>query len=147
MAESRLNQRKPMSKLRSFDEIMLGPSAKQIVGRMEQSHREFEQRQKAVWSRLVPQIAFVLLRCDAKRTRAGIQDIAGEAFATYPDDFATGFARRKIPDSALVLMTLNEAKTRQWGYVAGDWFREWRLTEKGLAFAKEVERRRTAKKH
>src|ERR1051325_898785 len=135
-----------MRKLRSFDEIMLGPSARQIVAGIEQSQREFQQRKGAAWSRLVPQIAFVLLRCDARRTRASIDDIAGEALATYPEDFSTGFAGRRIPDSALVLMTLNEAKTRQWGYVAGDWFRGWRLTEKGFGFAKDVERRRAARK-
>jgi hypothetical protein len=135
-----------MRKIRSFEQIMFGPSAKQIVSKMDQSQREFEQRQKAVWGRLVPEIAFVLLRCDAKRVRAGIHDIAGEALATYPDDFSTRFAGHRIPDSALVLMTLNEAKTRQWGYVAGDWFRGWRLTAKGLGFAKDVERRRAARK-
>ncbi len=135
-----------MRKLRSFDEIMLGPSAKQIVANIEQSQREFEQRQKAAWNRLVPQIAFVLLRCDAQGKRAGIHDIAGEALATYPDDFSTGFAGQRIPDSALVLMTLNEARTRQWGYVAGNYFRGWRLTKKGLTFAKDVERRKAERK-
>ena len=135
-----------MRKIRSFDEIMLGSSAKQITARMEQSQREFEQRQKAAWGRLVPQIAFVLLHCNAKRTRAGIHDIAAEALGTYPDDFSTGFVGRRIPDSALVLMTLIEAKTRRWGYVAGDWYRGWRLTKKGSAFAMDVERRKAAKR-
>jgi hypothetical protein len=76
------------------------------------------------------------------RERSPIRDIAEEAVATYPGGFQTYFDRRKIPDYSLVLLTLNEAKKREWGYVAGDWFKGWRLTKKGAAFARNVQRRR-----
>ncbi len=135
-----------MRKVQSFDEIILGPFAKRIETEVQQSQREFEQRQKAVWSRLVPQISFVLLRCDAKRRRASIYEIADEALATYPTDFSTGYGGRGVPDHSLVLLTLIEASKRAWGYTAGDWYRGWRLTKKGIAFAKDVERRKASRK-
>lgn len=91
---------------------------------------------------MVPEIAFVLLKCNAVRERATMRDVTEEAFATYPGVFKTWFDGRKIPDHALVLLTLNEAKRREWGYAAGDWFKGWRLTKKGVAFARDVERRR-----
>ncbi len=109
---------------------------------MENRQAEFEQRQRAAWSRMVPEIAFVLLKCKATRERATTRDVAEEAFATYPGVFETWFDGKNIPDSALVLLTLNEAKRREWGYAAGDWFKGWRLTKKGLAFARDVQRRR-----
>lgn len=116
-----------MRKVQSFDEIILGPSAKRIEAEMQQSQREFEQRQKAVWSRLVPQIAFVRLRCDAKRRRASIYEIADEALATYPTDFSTGYGGRGVPDHSLVLLTLIEASKREWGVHC------WRLVSRMAA--------------
>jgi len=86
-------------------------------------------------------MAFVLLKCKAIYERSSIDDIAAKAAATYPASFETHFDRRKIPDLALVLLTLNEAKKREWGYVAGNWFKGWRLTKKGAAFARDVQRR------
>jgi hypothetical protein len=103
---------------------------------------EFEQRQRAAWSRMVPEITYVLLKCKAMRDRATMRDVTEEAFATYPGAFETWFDGRKIPDYSLVLLTLNEAKRREWGYAAGDWFKGWRLTPKGAGFARNVERRR-----
>jgi hypothetical protein len=111
-------------------------SFKQLDREFEQSQEEFRHRQRANWSRLVPEIAFVLLRCGANRRRIFTNEIVAEAVATYPGDF----------DGPLVLLTLLEAKRREWGYAAGNWFRGWRLTKKGLAFAKDVERRRVERK-
>ncbi|PZR72791.1 MAG: hypothetical protein DLM73_12315 [Chthoniobacterales bacterium] len=95
---------------------------------------------------MVPEIAYVLLKCKATRERATMRDLTEEAFATYPGVFETWFDGRKIPDYSLVLLTLNEAKRREWGYAAGDWFKGWRLTPKGAAFARDVERRRQARR-
>jgi hypothetical protein len=100
-----------MSKLRSFEEIIMGKSSRQLEARIEQSQQEFQHRQRANWSRLVPELAFVLLRCGADRKRVFTNEIASEAVVTYQDDF--GY--EKCPDQALVLLTLLEAKT-----VSGD---------------------------
>jgi hypothetical protein len=109
---------------------------------MENWDYELRQKQRANWVELVPEITFVLLKCKATRERSPIREITEEAFATYPGVFETWFDRKKIPDYSLILLTLNEAKKREWGYVAGNWFKGWRLTKKGLAFARNVERRR-----
>jgi hypothetical protein len=111
-------------------------SLKQMDRELEQSKDEFWHRQRANWSKLVPEITFVLLRCGADRKRIFTNEIVAEASATYPSDF----------DGPLVLLTPLEAKKREWGYAAGSWFRGWRLTKKGTVFAKDVERRRAAKK-
>ena len=125
-----------MKKLRSFEEIIMGRSSRRLEAETEQSQQEFSHRQRANWSRLVPELTFVLLRYGANRKRIFTNEIAAEAAAIYPGDF----------DGPLVLLTLFEAKRREWGYAAGNWFRGWRLTKKGLAFAKDVERRRATRK-
>jgi hypothetical protein len=112
--------------------------------RIDNRYEELRQRQRANWSELVPEMAFVLLKCRATRERAHMWEIASESVATYPRSFDTSFGGRKVPDYALVLLTLAEAKKREWGYLAGDWFKGWRLTRKGTAFARDVERRRNA---
>jgi len=117
-------------------------SFRQLDRELEQSQEEFRHRQRANWSRLVPEMAFVLLRCGANRKRIFTSEIAAEAVATYPGDF--GY--EKHSDQALVLLTLLEAKRREWGYAAGNWFRGWRLTKKGLVFARDVERRKKEKR-
>ena len=131
-----------MRKRTSYAEIVMSKSGRQIDAEVEQSQQECWHRQRASWSRLVPELTFVLLRCGANRKRIFTNEIASEAVITYPGDFGLG----KYPDQALVLLTLLEAKRREWGYAAGNWFRGWRLTKKGLAFAKDVERRRAARK-
>jgi hypothetical protein len=113
--------------------------------RIENRYEEFRQRQRANWSELVPEITFVLLKCHARYERAHIREIAEEAVATYPGSFETYFNGRKIPDYSLILLTLAEAKKREWGYAAGDWFKGWRLTKRGVAFARDVQRRRDAR--
>src|SRR5438445_12050873 len=82
--------------------------------RMENFELQFQQERRANWSRMVPEIAFVLLKCNAIRERSSIRDIAEEAFATYPGAFETWFNGKKIPDHSLVLLTLGEAKKREW---------------------------------
>lgn len=131
-----------MRKRRSYAEIVMSKSPRQLDAEADQTQQEFWHRQRANWSRLVPELTFVLLRCGANRRRIFTNEIASESVVTYPGDF--GF--EKCPDQALVLLTLLEAKRREWGYAAGNWFRGWRLTKKGLAFAKDVERRRAARK-
>src|SRR5436190_1677684 len=79
-------------------------------------YEEFRQRQRANWSELVPEITFVLLKCRATRERAHIREIASQAVATYPGMFETHFNGRRIPDYSLILLTLAEAKKREWGY-------------------------------
>jgi hypothetical protein len=110
--------------------------------RLDNHYKEFRQRQRANWSQLVPEITFVLLKCRATRERAHVGEIATEAVATYPGMFETYFNGRKIPDYSLILLTLDQAKKRDWGYAAGDWFKGWRLTQKGASFARDVQRRR-----
>ena len=125
----------------------MSKSLREIERKIERTHAEFLQRQKAKWSQLIPEIAYVLLKCGATRRRAMMNEIAAEAFETYPHDFFTWFGQRRMPDHALILLTLTEGKHRKWGYVAGDWFRGWRLTKKGLAFARDVDRRKKNRTH
>lgn len=110
--------------------------------RLDNWHEEFRQRQRANWCELVPEITFVLLKCRATYERAHIREIAGEAVETYPERFDTYFNGRKIPDYSLICLALTEAKKREWRYAAGNWFKGWRLTKKGAAFARDVQRRR-----
>lgn len=84
----------------------------------------------------------MLLKCGALPKRASIDAIAEEACGTYPGAFETRFSGKKVPDYSLILLTLDQAKKREWGYAAGDWFKGWRLTKKGVAFARDVQRRR-----
>jgi hypothetical protein len=43
-------------------------------------------------------------------------------------------------------MTLLEAKKKEWAYVKGNWYEGWKLTRRGLYFAKDIERRIKNKK-
>ena len=141
-----------MRKLRSFDEIMLGPKAKQILGKMEQSQREFEQRQKAIWGRLVPEIAFVLLRCDAKQQGPASTTLLAKrsqyipmAYGNisvlnarlFPAQFAfTGFA--ESPDAMRTNRTLLQMRPKSRGLATSDPRRGVFLTEKGREAAAKV---------
>ena len=112
---------------------------------MQNREEEFRKRERANWCELVPEITFVLLKCRATRERAHIQEIGEEALATYPGSFDTYFAGRAVPDFSLILLALAEAQNDSWGYIVGDWFKGWRLTRKGAAFARDVERRLEAR--
>jgi hypothetical protein len=76
-------------------------------------------RKRADSTRRVPEITFVLYLCGAIRTRASLEEIAEQAMITYPRSYVTVVARKRIPDLALMLLTLNEGKKREWGFVAG----------------------------
>ena len=91
------------------------------------------------WNDLVPEITFALFLCDGIHRPVEVEDIANKATATYPGDFTTLVGRRAVPDLALMMLALTEARRRQWGYVAGNWYQGWRLTKKGLHFARNVE--------
>lgn len=96
---------------------------------------------------LVPEIAFTLYLCEATHKKASIETIAAQANATYPKDFFTWVDGRKVPDLALIQVILSEASSKEWRYVIGDWSSGWRLTKRGLRFAKDVERRALARGH
>ena len=96
---------------------------------------------------LVPEIAFTLYLCEATRKKASIETIAAQANATYPKDFFNWVDGRKVPDLALIQVILSEASSKEWRYVIGGWSSGWRLTKRGLRFAKDVQRRALAKGH
>jgi hypothetical protein len=91
---------------------------------------------------LVPEVVFCLFLCNGVRKSVGIEEIAAQASITYPADFFTWVDGERVPDLALILLTLNEATSRESGYTIGDWASGWHLTRKGLRFAKDVERRK-----
>ena len=91
---------------------------------------------------LVPQITFCLFLCRGIRRSIDIEQIAAQAGSTYPGDFLTWVNGEPVPDLALILLVLNEAKSPEWRYAIGDWYNGWHLTKKGLRFAKDVERRK-----
>jgi hypothetical protein len=97
---------------------------------------------RANLSAYAPEIAFVLYLCNAVRKRVRIEEIAGQAIATYPRDFYTWVNGKKVPDLALIHLALTVASLRELRYVVGDWSRGWHLTKKGLRFARDVERRK-----
>jgi hypothetical protein len=101
---------------------------------------------RADWTRRVPEVTLLLWICRATRSRTFIEEIASQALITYPRSFVTTIDGKRVPDLALLLLTLNEAKKRKWGYVAGGWVRGWRLTRKGVEFAKDIERRARERK-
>lgn len=100
-----------------------------------------QRQHRTSWAALVPEITFVLYLCDAVRRKIRIEVIAAQADATYPDDFFTWVDGNRVPELALIQLILAEASTQEWGYVVGDWTTGWRLTKKGLRFAKNVARR------
>lgn len=103
-------------------------------------YERLQREHRTNWSTLVPRIAFVVYLCGAIRKRVRIERIAAQANATYPDDFFTWVAGKKVPDLALIHLILTEASLREWRYVIGDWNCGWHLTKKGLRFARNVER-------
>jgi hypothetical protein len=113
--------------------------------KLDEMFDEMHRKQRANWSQLVPEITFVLYLCGAIRERETIEVIGEQAVKTYPNSFITRVGGKKVPDLCLILLTLNEAQKRKWGYLAGNWFRGWRLTQKGRCFAEDVWRRKTQK--
>lgn len=97
------------------------------------------------WGALVPEITFVLYLCGADKKHIDTGIIADQATSTYPNTFLSEIGKKKIADTYVVIMALKEAKSNGWRYVKGDWVKGWKLTQKGVQFAKEVERRKLAK--
>ena len=97
------------------------------------------------WGELVPEITFVLYLCGADKEHIDTKIIADQATSTYPNIFLSEIGKKKIADTYIVVMTLKEAKSNSWRYVKGDWVKGWKLTQKGVQFAKEVERRKLAR--
>lgn len=93
------------------------------------------------WGTFVPKITFVLYLCNAIKEYIDTEIIADQASRTYPDTFLTKIGKKKIPDTYIIVMALKEAKSDNWRYVRGDWVKGWKLTQKGIQFAKDVERR------
>jgi hypothetical protein len=90
---------------------------------------------------LVPEIVFTLFLCGGIRKRIKLEEIAAQAVLTYPSDFHTWVDGSRVPDLATMLIALQEAVSPGWHYVIGDWSTGWRLSKKGLRFAKDVQRR------
>lgn len=97
------------------------------------------QKQGASWSKLVPEIVFVLFICKGIREFVTIEEIGLQVTATYPKLFETKIGKDSIIDLSLVLLTLIECKKGK--YISGNWYKGWKLTRKGLLFSKDVERR------
>jgi hypothetical protein len=110
------------------------------------SQYKIKQKEKANWFKKVPQITYVLYLCNAVKDEVGIEEITGQAILTYPRDFTFRQDKKNIPDMSLILMTLLEAKKKEWAYVKGNWYEGWKLTRRGLYFAKDIERRIKNKK-
>lgn len=97
------------------------------------------------WGSLASNITFVLYVCEAIKEFIQIEDIAEQAARTYPGSFVTKIGKRKVPDTYIIVMALKEAMASNFRYVRGDWVNGWKLTLRGLKFAKEVERRKLKK--
>jgi hypothetical protein len=105
-------------------------------------YENLQRQHRTTWGELIPEIAFVIYLCNAIRNKVRIERIAAQANATYPEDFFTWVDGKKVPDLALIHLVLAEATATEWKYALGDWEGGWRLTKKGLRFAKDIERRR-----
>jgi len=106
----------------------------------------YSMKKRIDWGSIVPKITFVLYLCNAIKAYIDTEIIADQASRTYPDIFLTKIGKKKIPDTYITVMALKEAKSDNWRYVRGDWVKGWKLTQQGIQFAKDVERR-TKKKN
>lgn len=97
------------------------------------------------WGNLVPEITFVLYLCNAIKEYIDTEIIADQAARTYPNAFLTKIGKKKIPDTYVIVMSLKEAKAKNWRYARGNWAKGWKLTQKGVLFARDVERRKLKK--
>ncbi len=90
----------------------------------------------------VYEIVYCLFLCRAIRKPMRIEEITGQAVATYPQYFYTWINDDYVPDMAIVMVTLDEAVAEK--FVAGNWQGGWHLTQRGVKIAKDIERRRRA---
>ncbi len=118
---------------------MLSISKESLAPRLFESRREFH-RYNSLGR--VPELVFCLFLCKGIRKQIQIEEITGQAILTYPDYFYTWVNDDHVPDMALVMLTLQEAADEK--LVVGNWHDGWRLTQKGLRMAKDIDRRRMA---
>ncbi len=118
---------------------MLSISKESLAPRMYEGLREFHRHNS---QGRVPELVFCLFLCKDVRKPIRIEDITGQAITTYPDYFYTWVNDDYVPDMALVMLTLQEAEIEK--LVAGNWHDGWRLRQRGLRLAKDIDRRRLA---
>lgn len=118
---------------------MLSISKESLAPRMYESLRQFH---RSNGQGRVPELVFCLFLCKGVRKRIRIEEVTGQAVTTYPDYFNTWINDDYVPDTALVLITLQEAEEEK--LVTGNWSEGWHLTARGLRLAKDIERRRLA---
>ena len=87
------------------------------------------------------ELVFCLFICKGNRKYIRIEEITGQAITTYPDYFYTWVNDERVPDMALVMLTLQEAVDEK--LAIGNWYNGWRLTKSGARLGKDVERRKT----
>lgn len=119
--------------------ITIKHKEKRIVMNSYSIKLKYKSREKVDWGYLVPKLTFVLYLCDAIREYVDTEEIAIKAARTYPDSFSSG------TDTFKTVMVLEEAKSANWRYIRGDWLNGWKLTRRGVDFAKDVERRKLKK--
>ena len=90
----------------------------------------------------VLELVFCLFLCKGVRKAIRIEEITGQAITTYPDYFYTWVNDDRVPDMAVIMLTLHEAAMEK--LVAGNWHDGWRLTQRGLRSAQDIDRRRMA---
>lgn len=88
------------------------------------------------------EVAFCVYLCGGADENVDLEEIAGQAWLTYPQLFVTWVNGENIPDLSLIHMTLNLATAGIDDFVIGDWNQGWRLTARGLRISKDIERRR-----
>lgn len=103
------------------------------------------QEHRVIAAGRVTEIVFCLYLCNGIRRNIRIEEIAAQASITYPDYFFTWVAGERVPDLAIILLTLKDATSKDENCVIGDWSRGWHLTKRGLCLAKDIERRRQQK--
>lgn len=103
--------------------------------------KRYSNEKEVDWSTFVTKVTFVLYICGIKKY-IDTEIIADQAARTYPDTFSMNiYNKKKVPDTYIIVMALKEAKSSKWRYVRGDWVKGWKLTQRGIQIAKDVERR------
>jgi hypothetical protein len=90
----------------------------------------------------VPELVYCLFLCKAVRRHASVEEITAQAILTYPQYFYTWVNDDEVPDLAVVMLNLEQATEEK--LVVGDWQAGWRLRQRGLRLAKDIDRRRRA---
>lgn len=117
---------------------MLNISKESLAPRMYEGFREDH---RSLSQGRVMELVFCLFLCKGVRKSIQIEGITGQAVLTYPDYFYTWVNDDRVPDMALVMLTLQEATGEK--LVVGNWYDGWRLTQRGCRLAKDIDRRRS----